>query len=152
MCAAHIGDSICCGRGSGDIWSCLNQVRSLMPVFRPKAMVVTIGGNNREPAVSLETVKGLYQKFLFMAEHWGAVLILNTIPICPRDHIAETNRIIRSLGVMGSRFDLVLTENHAEDGKQLLNYYVADQTHLNPEGNRKLYHRFMKDFSWLRNW
>lgn len=150
MCAADIGDSICCGRGSGDIWSCLNQVRSLVPVLRPKAMVVTIGANNREDTASPETVKGLYEKFIHVAEAYGIILILNCITSC-RPHVDATNRVIRSLGVIGSRFDLALVENHAEGGKRILDYYVADQVHLNKGGNKILHRLFMKDFSWLQN-
>ncbi len=149
MCAARIGNSICCGRGSGDIWSCLNQVRTLAPSMRPKAMVVTIGANNREDTVSLETVKGLYEKFIHIAESLGIILILNCITSC-RPHVDATNRVIRSLGVLGSRFDLALVENHAEGGNRILDYYVSDQVHLNTEGNKVLHRYFMQDFPWLR--
>lgn len=150
MCAADIGESICCGRGSGDIWSCLNQVRTLAPVLRPKAMVVTIGANNREDTVSLETARGLYEKFIHIAESLGIILILNRITSC-RPHVDATNRVIRSLGVLGSRFDLALVENRAEGGKRMPGYYALDQVHLNTEGNRLLYQLFMTDFSWLKN-
>jgi lysophospholipase L1-like esterase len=150
MCAADIGDSICCGRGSGDIWSCLNQVRTLVPSLRPKAMVVTIGGNNRSDTVSLETVKGLYEKFIHIADAFGVILILNCT-ISAQPHIGETNRIIRSLPTLKSRFDLALVENHAEGGERIMDYYVSDHTHLNAEGNKIFYRRFMQDFSWLRN-
>jgi len=151
MCAAKIGNSLCSGRGSGDIWSCLNQVRTMLPALRPKAMVVTIGVNNRNNTVSTETVRGLYEKFIRMAEHQGVILILNCISICPREHIAETNRILCSLGTLKSRFDLALVENNEEGGAQIPGYYAADNTHLNAEGNRKLFQYFMRDFSWLQN-
>ncbi len=150
MCAADIGDSICCGRGSGDIWSCLNQVRTLVPTLRPKAMVVTIGANNREDTASLKTVKGLYEKFVRIAECFGVILILNCVTSC-RPHVDETNRIIRSLGTLRSRFDLALVKDHAEGGERILDYYVSDQVHLNNEGNKILHRLFMKDFSWLKN-
>ena len=144
MCAAEIGNSICCGRGSGDVWSCLNQVRTLTPVFRPKAMVVTIGANNREDTVSLETATGLYEKFIHIAEAFGIILILNSITSC-RPHVDATNRVIRSLGILGSRFDLALVEDHIEGGKRILDYYVKDQVHLNTEGNKVLHEMFMKE-------
>jgi hypothetical protein len=150
MCAADIGDSICCGRGSGDIWSCLNQVRTLVPVLRPKAMVVTIGANNREDTASLKTVKGLYEKFVHIAETFGIILILNCVTSC-RPHVDETNRIIRSLGTLRSRFDLALVKDHEEGGERILDYYVSDQIHLNTEGNKVLHRLFMNDFSWLKN-
>ena len=151
LCAADIGNSLCCGRGSGDIWSCLNQVRSILPTLRPKAMVVTIGANNRSDTTSLDTVGSLYEKFIEMAEYFGVILILNCTPVCQREHIAPTNRILRSLGVLKSRFDVTLNENREEEGKPILRYYAADRLHLNPEGNRELYKQFMNDFSWLRN-
>lgn len=151
MCASAIGHSLCCGRGSGDIWSCLNQVRSLIPVFRPKVMVITIGTNNLENKVSTETVKGLYDKFIAMARHWKVKLIVNCIPVCSRSHIEETNRILRALDVPGSRFDTAFTVDHAEGGEQELCYFVKDGVHLNPEGNRVLYELFMQDFPWLLN-
>ena len=151
MCADEIGDSICCGRGSGDIWSCLNQVRTMLPTLRPKVMVVTIGSNNTEATASTQTVRHLYEKFIRMAEYHGVILILNCIPVCPRSHIADTNKVLRSLGVLKCRFDLALTENNEPDGTQIFDYYVSDKTHLNAHGNRKLYNYFMGAFPWLRN-
>lgn len=149
MCAKDIGNSICCGRGSGDIWSCLNQVRTLVPSLQPRVMVVTIGANNREDTASLDTVKGLYEKFVHIAEAFGMILILNRITSC-RPHVDATNRVIRSLGTLGSRFDLALVENNAEGGARIPAYYVADQVHLNTEGNKILHRYFMQDFPWLR--
>lgn len=150
MCAADIGNSMVAGRGSGDIWCCLNQVRDLMPVCRPKVMVISIGTNNRENTVSLETVRGLYEKFIRMAEYWGAIPIINCVAASARPHVPETNRIIRSLGVLGSRFDLALVEGNTEGGERLLHYFAPDKGHLSASGNRELYHRFMRDFAWLR--
>lgn len=150
MCAAKIGNSLCCGRGSGDIWSCLNQVRTMLPALHPKAIVVTIGANNRGNTVSLDTVKNLYEKFIFMAEYYGVIPIINCISTSLREHVEPTNQILRSLGVLKSRFDLALRENNDLSGKQLLDvYYVSDQSHLNEAGNLELYRRFMTDFSWL---
>lgn len=151
MCAAQIGNSICCGRGSGDIWSCLNQVRTILPTLRPKAMVVTIGANNNENTVSTQTLRHLYEKFIRIAQYHSVILILNCIPVCPRAHIAGTNAVLRTMEVPKCRFDLALTENNEEDGPQIFDYYVSDKTHLNADGNRKLYQYFMKDFSWLRD-
>ena len=150
MCAAKIGNSICCGRGSGDIWSCLNQVRTLLPTLRPKVMVVTIGANNRGDTFSLDTVKQLYEKFIFMAEYYGIIPIVNCITPSLREHVEGINVILRTLGVMKSRFDLALTEDNKVGGRQLLEkYYVTDKLHLNADGNLELYRRFMLDFSWL---
>ena len=151
MCAAEIGNSICCGRGSGDIWSCLNQVRTMLPALRPKAMVVTIGTNNEERTASVNAVRYLYEKFIRLAEYHGVILILNCIPVCQRAHIAETNKVLQSISIPKCRFDLALTENNEADGPQALSYFVADETHLSAEGNKRLHNYFMKDFSWLRN-
>ena len=151
MCAAQIGDSICCGRGSGDIWSCLNQVRTMLPILQPKAMVVTIGTNNTETTASAKTVRHLYEKFIRMAEYHGVRLILNCIPVCERSHIAATNKVLRSMDVPKCRFDLALTEGNEPDGAQIFDYYVSDKTHLNGQGNRILYTYFMEAFPWLCN-
>jgi len=146
MSAAWFGDSMCCGRGSGDIWSCLNQVRSLVPACRPKAMVVTIGANN-----SVDVTASLYEKFIHMAEYWGVILILNCIPACDKRPQCEAmNQILRQLPALKCRFDLVTKENNRVDGRQIAAYYVADQTHLNGAGNRALYERFIRDFAWLK--
>ena len=150
MCAADIGNSLCCGRGSGDIWSCLNQVRTLLPIFRPKAMVVTIGTNNLENKVSTETVRGLYEKFMTLANFWGVRLILNCIPVCSRSHIEKTNQLLRALPVSKSRFDTALTLDHVEGGEPIPDYFAVDGVHLSPEGNRVLYQLFMNDFPELR--
>ena len=151
MCAAQLGNSICCGRGSGDIWSCLNQVRTMLPTLRPKAMVVTIGANNNENTASTETVRYLYEKFIAMAEYCGVRLILNCIPVCPRPHIAGTNAVLRTMDIPKCRFDLALTENNEPDAPQVFDYYVSDKTHLNGEGNKILYRYFVEAFPWLRD-
>ena len=146
MSAAYFGDSMCCGRGSGDIWSCLNQVRSLVPVCRPKAMVVTIGANN-----SVDVTASLYQKFIHMAEYWGVILVLNCVPACDKRPQNEAmNRILRRLPALKCRFDLVTTRDFVPGGPQIAEYYVADMTHLNGAGNRALYERFIHDFAWLK--
>ena len=146
MSAAYFGDSMCCGRGSGDIWSCLNQVRSLVPVCRPKAMVVTIGGNN-----SVDITASLYEKFIRMAEYWGVILVLNCISACDKRPQCEgMNQHLRKLPALKCRFDLVTTQGHVPGGPQIAEYYVADMTHLNGEGNRVLYRRFISDFAWLK--
>ena len=147
LSAAYFGDSMCCGRGSGDIWSCLNQVRSLAPVCRPKAMVVTIGANN-----SVDVTASLYEKFIHMAEYWGVILILNCIPACDKRPQCEAmNQILRRLPALKCRFDLVTTHGYVPGGPQIAEYYVADRTHLNGAGNRALYERFIHDFAWLKN-
>lgn len=146
MSAAWFGDSMCCGRGSGDIWSCLNQVRSLVPVCRPKAMVVTIGANN-----SVDVTASLYEKFIHMAEYWGIILVLNCIPACDKRPQCEAmNQILRRLPALKCRFDLVTTRGYTPGGPQITEYYVADSTHLNGVGNRALYERFIRDFAWLK--
>lgn len=150
-CAREIGNSLTSGRGSGDIWSCLNQVRTMLPTLRPKVMVISIGTNNRDETVSVKTVGKLYEKFIHMAEYHGVILILNHITVCHRPHVLETNKAIHSLKVMGSRFDLATAEKNVEGGEQVLQYYVTDHIHLNGEGNQKLYDYFMHDFPWLRN-
>ena len=85
-----------------------------------------------------------------MAEYYGVIPIINCISTSLREHVEPTNQILRSLGVLKSRFDLALTENNKLEGRQLLDvYYVSDQSHLNEAGNLELYRRFMTDFSWL---
>ena len=146
MSAAYFGNSMCCGRGSGDVWSCLNQVRSMVPVCRPKVMVVTIGTNNRP-----EMPASLYDKFLHMAEYWGILPIVNCVPACNKRPQAEVmNRYLRQLPCLKCRFDLVTTHGSLPGGQQIMDYYVADATHLSGAGNRALYERFIRDFGWLK--
>ena len=146
MSAEYFGNSICCGRGSGDIWSCLNQVRSLVPLCRPKAMVITIGINN-----AVDVTASLYEKFIHMAEYWGVIPIINCVPACDKRPQGEKmNRILRKLPTLKCRFDLVTSHYNTADGGQITEYYAADETHLNGEGNRVLYERFIHDFSWLQ--
>ena len=146
MAAAYCGDSMCCGRGSGDVWDCLNQVRSLVPVCRPKVMVVTIGTNN--PA---DMPVNLYDKFLQMAEYWGVIPIINCIPTCDKRPATEVmNRYLRQLPCLKCRFDLATRADSVPGGAQIPEYYVADATHLSGAGNRVLYQCFVGDFPWLK--
>ena len=119
----------------------------MVPVCRPKAMVVTIGTNN--PA---DMPTGLYDKFLHMAEYWGIIPIINCIPACNKRPQSEAmNRYLRKLPCLKCRFDLVTTHDNIPGGTQIAEYYVADATHLSGEGNRALYERFTGDFGWLKD-
>jgi len=144
-CGRYFGNSIACGRGSGDIMCCVNTVRSMVPRLKPEAIVVTIGTNGGN--------KYLYQKFIDICEYFNVILILNTCWACDgrAGSIKPLNEHIVSLGQFGCRLDLLTSKNNVISGGQDKTYFASDGTHLSPLGNTLTYEAITSEFSWLRD-
>jgi hypothetical protein len=143
-CAKYFGDTITCGRGSGDIACCVNTVKSMVPILKPEAIVVTIGTNGGNTA--------LYQKFIDICEYYNVILILNTCWACDgRSNVKTINNHIVSLGQLGCRLDLLTSNNNVISGGQNKIYFASDGTHLSPLGNELTYQAIINEFGWLKN-
>lgn len=153
MAGEYFGNCLTGGRGSGDIWCCLNQVRSIVPVIKPKAVVVTIGTNNTYNQMTDDGFKGLYASIVNIIKSVGAIPIVNNIVACDSrsNAVTQANNIITSLNEMGCRFDLATSINNVWADGENTAYYYTDFVHLNDSGNELLYNIITSQFGWIKN-
>lgn len=153
MAGEYFGNFLTGGRGSGDIWCCLNQVRSIVPVIKPKAVVVTIGTNNTYNQMTDDGFKGLYTSIVNIIKSVGAIPIVNNIIACDSrtNAVTQANNVITSLNEMGCRFDLATSINNVWADGENTSYYYTDLVHLNDDGNELLYDIITSQFGWLKN-
>ena len=143
----YFGNSLQGGRGSGAIRNCVNNARSLMPVCRPKVLVVTIGTNN-----STSVIKEQYMCFKALADYYGALLIVNTPWACDaRSQCENMKTKILSLNLNTCRFDLATKINHIDTNGQDTSYFAEDNVHLNTSGNDITYQYFISQFGYLKD-
>ena len=143
----YFGNSLQGGRGSGAIRNCVNNARSLMPVCRPKVLVVTIGTNN-----STSIIKEQYMCFKALADYYGALLIVNTPWACDARAQCESMKTkILSLNLNTCRFDLATKIDHIDSNGQDTSYFAEDNVHLNVSGNDITYQYFISQFGYLKD-
>lgn len=152
MAAEYFGDSITGGRGSGDVLCCLNELRSLLPVVKPKAVVVTIG-TNYNSSVSKTGYVGLFKSIINVIREYGATPIINNVCACDARNTGLTiiNEVVNELKQIGCRFDLATSLNNDWDDGQDSQYYYTDNVHLNVAGNALLYGIITTQLGWLKN-
>lgn len=153
MAGEYFGNCLTGGRGSGDIWCCLNQVRSIVPVIKPKAVVVTIGTNNTYNQMTDDGFKGLYTSIVNIIKSVGAIPIVNNIIACDSrsSAVTQANNVITSVNELGCRFDLATSVNNVWADGENTSYYYTDLVHLNDDGNELLYDIITSQFGWLKN-
>lgn len=153
MAGEYFGNCLTGGRGSGDVWCCLNQVRSIVPVLKPKAVVVTIGTNNTYEQMSEGGFIGLYRSIVNVIKGVGAIPIVNNIVACDSriNAVTEANNVITSVNEIGCRFDLATSINNVWADGQNNAYYYTDLVHLNDEGNELLYNIIINELGYLKN-
>lgn len=153
MAGEYFGNCLTGGRGSGDIWCCLNQVRSIVPVIKPKAVVVTIGTNNTYNQMSDDGFKALYASIVNVIKGVGAIPIVNNIVACDSrtNAVTQANNVITSLNEMGCRFDLATSINNVWADGENTAYYYTDFVHLNDSGNELLYNIISSQFGFLKD-
>ena len=152
MAAEYFGNSLTGGRGSGQIFCCLNQLRTLLPVVRPKAVMVTIG-TNYTTGISNDGYKALFQAIINLILYYGAIPIINNVPACDdrKSNLAKINAVVNGLKQIGCRFDLATSLNNTWADGQDTQYYYADKVHLNVAGNTLLYNIITTQLGWLKN-
>lgn len=153
MAGEYFGNCLTGGRGSGDVWCCLNQVRSIVPVLKPKAVVVTIGTNNTYEQMSEGGFIGLYRSIVNVIKGVGAIPIVNNIVACDSriNAVTEANNVITSVNEIGCRFDLATSINNDWADGQNNTYYYTDLVHLNDDGNELLYNIIINELGYLKN-
>lgn len=143
----YFGNSLQGGRGSGNIRNCVNNARSLMPIVRPKVLVVTIGTNNTTSVIAEQ-----YLCFKALADYYGAILIVNTPWACDaRSQCENMKTKIVSLNLNTCRFDLATKLGKVDSGKQDTQYFAEDNVHLNDLGNEVTYNYFINQFGYLKD-
>lgn len=142
----YFGNSLQGGRGSGNIRNCINNARSLMPVIKPKVLVVTVGTNNNTSVIAEQ-----YLCFKALADYYGAILIVNTPWACDaRAQCENMKNKILSLNLNTCRFDLATKIGNVDDGTQNKDLFASDYVHLNDEGNNVTYEYFINQFGYLK--
>lgn len=152
MAAAFFGNSLTGGRGSGQVFCCLNQLRTLLPVVRPKAVVVTIG-TNYTSSMSKSGHKAMFQAILNLISYYGAIPVINNVPACDdrKTNLTKINEIVNELKQIGCRFDLATSLNNDWADGQDTQFYYEDNVHLNVAGNALLYDIITSQLGWLKN-
>ena len=152
MAAAFFGNSLTGGRGSGHVICCLNELRSLLPVVKPKAVVVTIG-TNYDSNVAKSGYVGLFKSIINVIKAFGAVPVINNVCACDARNTGLTiiNEVVNELKQIGCRFDLATSINNDWEDGQNNTYYYTDKVHLNVAGNTLLYNIITTQLGWLKN-
>ncbi len=152
MAADYFGNSLTGGRGSGQIFCCINQLRTLLPVVRPKAVVVTIG-TNYTTGISNDGYKALFRVIINLITNYGGIPVINNVPACDarQSNLAKINGVVNSLKQIGCRFDLATSLNNVWADGQDTQYYYTDDVHLNVAGNQLLFDIITSQLGWLKN-
>ena len=150
--AEYFGNSISGGRGSGQVLCCLNQLRSLIPVVKPKAVIVTIG-TNYISNIAKSGYAGLFKSIVNLIREYDAIPIVNNVCACDARKTGLTiiNEVVDELKQIGCRFDLATSLNNDWDDGQDSQYYYTDDVHLNDAGNTLLYNIVTTQLGWLKN-
>lgn len=146
MCCDYFGNSVNMGRSGGDLPThTLRQVNELLPVIKPKYVVVTIGTNN-PMNVTLEQ----YQTLIDSIKELNAVPIVNYIyrktTKTDTDHV---NGIIAQLNVLGARFDYATSVDNDLNKAQNTSLFISDKLHLNAAGDKAVFERFIADCGFI---
>lgn len=150
--AEYFGNSLSGGRGSGQVLCCLNQLRTLVPVVKPKAVIVTIGTNYINN-IAKSGYAGLFKSIINLIREYDAVPIVNNVPACDarKTGLSIINEVVNELKQIGCRFDLATSLNNDWDDGQDSQYYYTDDVHLNDAGNTLLYNIVTTQLGWLKN-
>lgn len=152
MAAEFFGNSLTGGRGSGDVFCCLNELRSILPVVKAKAVVVTIG-TNYDSNVAKSGYVGLFKSIINVIKAFGAVPVIDNVCACDARNTGLTiiNEVVNELKQIGCRFDLATSINNDWEDGQNNTYYYTDKVHLNVAGNTLLYNIITTQLGWLKN-
>jgi len=150
--AEYFGNSLTGGRGSGYVTCCLNQLRSLLPAVKPKAVIVTIG-TNYDGNINKAGYVGLFKSIINVILDHGATPIINPVTACDvrKTGLTIVNEVVNELKQIGCRFDLATSLNNDWDDGQDTQYYYTDDVHLNTAGNTLLYNIITSQLGWLKN-
>lgn len=142
LCCDYFGNSVNMGRSGATLpVHSQKQIDELLPVVKPKYVVVTIGTNGGNTASNLAT----------MVE---SIKALNAVPIVnyiyrKTGDVTSVNDMIAALNVMGSRFDYATSINNDLAQAQDTSLFISDKLHLNVTGNKKVFERFVADCGFI---
>lgn len=142
LCCDYFGNSVNMGRSGATLPThSQKQIDELLPVVKPKYVVVTIGTNGGNTSSNLakmvESIKTL-----------GAVPIVNYIYRKTSD-VTSVNNDIAALNTLGARFDYATSIDNDLTKAQDTSLFISDKLHLNVAGNKKVFERFITDCGFI---
>lgn len=147
LCCDYFGNSINMGRSGATLPAhTMYQIDELLPVIKPKYVVVTIGTNGGNTAALLEQMVEKIQKL-------EAIPIINHIYRKTANITSvndEINSVVEKYGLLTSRFDYATSVNNDLSSAQDLTLFLSsDKLHLNVEGNKRVFERFKSDCGYI---
>lgn len=141
-CCDYFGNSVNMGRSGGTLPDDVSvQIAQLLPLMKPKYVVVTIGTNGGNTAENLaEMVTNI--------KNLGAVPIVNRI-YRKSSSVTSVNSLIAALNELSSRFDYATSTDNKLGSSQNTSLYLADKVHLNEDGGQVVFERFIADCGFI---
>ncbi len=143
-CCQYFGNSVNMGRSGARLFAhTLDQLTDLLPVIKPKYVVVTIGTNE-----STKTTAEHFSQLVDIIKSNKAIPVINYIfrkKSSIDSQVTYINGLIKDLHVYGARFDLATSVNNDLTQLQDANLFQDDQLHPNKQGNEVIYQRFITD-------
>lgn len=143
LCCDYFGNSINMGRSGARLPQHTQiQINELLPFVKPKYVVVTIGTNGENTPERLNTMVDSIKK-------------LNAIPIVNHIYrktssVVSVNNDIAALNLPSARFDYATSiDNDLNKGQNTSLFLSSDLLHLNIEGNKKVFERFIADCGYI---
>lgn len=142
LCCDYFGNSVNMGRSGATLpVHSQKQIDELLPIVKPKYVVVTIGTNGGNTASNLakmvESIKAL-----------NAVPIVNHIYRKTTD-VTSVNNDIAALNTLGARFDYATSIDNDLTKAQDTSLFISDKLHLNVTGNKRVFERFIADCGFI---
>ena len=142
LCCDYFGNSINMGRSGATLpVHTQKQIDELLPVVKPKYVVVTIGTNGGNTATNLVAMVESIKKL-------NATPIVNYIYRKTSD-VTTVNDLIEELKVPGARFDYATSVNNNLSAAQDTSLFISDKLHLNVAGNKVVFNRFITDLGYI---
>ena len=147
LCCEYFGNGVNMGRSGATLPAhTMKQIDELLPIVKPKYVVVTIGTNGGN---TLELLKTMVDKIKAL----NATPIVNhiyrkTISVVDVNNTIE--ELISNYGILSSRFDYATSvDNDLSKAQDLTLFLSSDKLHLNIEGNKRVFDRFISDCGFI---
>lgn len=151
--AALNGDGLNMGRGGGTVKHMIKCAEDLLPVVKPKYVVVTIGSNGTSAPDGVNTLAN-FNLLKDRIDATGAIPIFN---VFPRGKQSATNtslqphkrtQMILAQDTEHVRFDIATSEGNDLNNNQNKSFFFDDEQHLNQAGSKEVYNAFMATVGW----
>ena len=123
----------------------------MFPIVKPKYAVITIGTNDTTPTPStIDSTK--LNTLVSTVRSMGIIPIINTIYRRTSTYdtkVSQANQDILNLHEITCRFDIATSIDFDLSNEQDTSLYLSDKLHLNKEGNKVIFDRFMNDTGYV---